>query len=60
MPKLWALLKFEKQVELAKRFNLRVTIEQTKWGPRCYYNGQVELEEDIEELDKIMRKPPRK
>jgi len=60
MPKLWAMLPYRIQTALAKRFNLRVTIRQTKWGLRCYYRGQVELEEDIEELDKIMRKPPRK
>ena len=55
MAKLWDCLPLEKQLELAEKFKLPVVVVETKWGKRCYLKGQVPVEEDTWEIEKIMR-----
>ena len=53
--KLWNRLPYEKQLELAERFGLTVVIVDTPWGRRCYLRGEIEVEEELVEIEKIMR-----
>ena len=55
MPKLWNRLPLEKQLELSEAFGLPVTVVETKWGTRCYLRGEIEIEEDLQEIERIMR-----
>lgn len=60
MPVLWTLLNSDKQDELVKAYNLPVYVIKTEFGPEIRLEGVYYGEDmSLEEIDKIMRQPPR-